>query len=107
MATVETPSAAHTEAAPILRRCRAAVAGQDAVTALTTEILPRPGGMSDLDYGGYLARALYMNATQRTHDSLVGLVMQKPAQQEMPSAVADLASYIDGRGSRLEDFARM
>ena len=45
-------------AAPILRRCRAAVAGQDAVTALTTEILPRPGGMSDLDYGGYLARAL-------------------------------------------------
>lgn len=107
MATVETPSAAHTEAAPILRRCRAAVAGQDAVAALTTEILPRPGGMSDLDYGGYLARALYMNATQRTHDSLVGLVMQKPAQQEMPSAVADLASYIDGRGSRLEDFARM
>lgn len=107
MATVETPSAAHTEAAPILRRCRAAVAGQDAVAALTTEILPRPAGMTEREYGSYVARALYMNATQRTHDSLVGMVMQKPAQAEMPNALADLASYIDGRGSRLEDFARM
>lgn len=107
MATVETPSAAHTEAAPILRRCRAAVAGQDAVVALTTEILPRPAGMTDGEYGSYLTRSLYMNATQRTHDSLVGMVMQKPAQAEMPNALADLASYIDGRGSRLEDFARM
>lgn len=107
MATVETPSAAHTEAAPILRRCRAAVAGQDAVAALTTDILPRPAGMTEREYGSYIARALYMNATQRTHDSLVGMVMQKPAQAEMPNAMADLASYIDGRGSRLEDFARM
>ena len=107
MATVETPSAAHTEAAPILRRCRAAVAGQDAVAALTTDILPRPAGMTEREYGSYIARALYMNATQRTHDSLVGMVMQKPAQAEMPNALADLASYIDGRGSRLEDFARM
>ena len=107
MATVETPSAAHTEAAPILRRCRAAVAGQDAVAALTTDILPRPAGMTEREYGSYVGRALYMNATQRTHDSLVGLVMQKPAQAEMPNALADLASYIDGRGSRLEDFARM
>lgn len=107
MATVETPSAAHTEAAPILRRCRAAVAGQDAVAALTTDILPRPAGMTEREYGSYVGRALYMNATQRTHDSLVGMVMQKPAQSEMPNSLVDLASYIDGRGSRLEDFARM
>lgn len=107
MATVETPSAAHTEAAPILRRCRAAVAGQDAVAALTTDILPRPAGMAEREYGSYVGRALYMNATQRTHDSLVGMVMQKPAQSEMPKALSDLTSYIDGRGSRLEDFARM
>lgn len=91
----------------MLARCRAAVAGGDAVSGMGPVALPRPGGMVDAEYGGYLTRALYMNATQRTHDSLVGLVMQRPAQSEMPPAVADLASYIDGRGSRLEDFARM
>ena len=91
----------------MLARCRAAVAGSDAVRALGAAILPRPGGMIDAEYAGYAGRALYMNATQRTHDSLVGLVMQKPAQSEMPPRLAELASYIDGRGSRLEDFARI
>ena len=107
MATVETPSAAHTKAAAMLARCRSAVSGGDAVAAMRQLVLPRPGGMVDGEYDSYLTRALYMNATQRTHDSLVGLVMQRPAQASMPTVLSDLVSYIDGRGSRLEDFARM
>ena len=107
MATVETPSAAHTKAAAMLARCRSAVSGGAAVAAMRQLVLPRPGGMVDGEYDSYLTRALYMNATQRTHDSLVGLVMQRPAQSSMPTVLSDLVSYIDGRGSRLEDFARM
>lgn len=107
MATVETPSAAHTKAAAMLARCRSAVSGGAAVAGMRQLVLPRPGGMVDGEYDSYLTRALYMNATQRTHDSLVGLVMQRPAQSSMPAALSDLVSYIDGRGSRLEDFARM
>lgn len=106
MATVETPSAAYVEAADMIRRCRAAVAGSDHVRSLGTILLPKPSGMTDPDYSGYLARALYVNATQRTHDALVGMVMGKPAAAEIPSALSGLADYIDGRGSRLEDFAR-
>lgn len=106
MANVATPSEWHTENSPVWARCRAAIEGGDAVRALGTAIVPAIGGMDRREFSGYLQRATYMNASQRTLDALVGLVMQKPAQYEMPPALEELATYIDGRGGRIEDFAR-
>lgn len=106
MATVETPSAWHVANLPRWQRCRAAIAGADEVRALGEMVVPNTAGMTPREYDGYMARASYMNAAQRTLDAMVGLVMMKPASSEMPDQVAELASYIDGRGGRLEDFTR-
>lgn len=106
MADVASPSPWHLDNQPVWRRCRAAVAGGDAVRAMGTAIVPNIAGMSDKEFDGYLLRATYLNAVQRTLDALVGLVMMKPAQSEMPPALQEFADHIDGRGGRLEDFAR-
>lgn len=106
MANAATASAWHVENGPIWSRCRAAIAGGDAIRAMGSAIVPRVSGMEEPEFKGYLLRASYMNASQRTLDMLVGLVMQKPAQSGMPPALEELAAHIDGRGGRLEDFAR-
>lgn len=106
MANAATASAWHVENAPIWKRCRVAIAGGDAVRAMGSEIVPAISGMSRGEFDGYLRRASYMNASQRTLDALVGLVMQKPAQTDIPPALEELTDHIDGRGGRLEDFAR-
>lgn len=103
---VESFSAWHTDNAPTWERCRAAVAGGNRVRDGGEAYLPRPGGLTGAEYDAYAARALYFNASQRTHDGLVGMVMSRPAQAKYPAALDEIVSYIDGRGSRLEDFAR-
>lgn len=88
-------------------RMRAALEGLDAVTAAGVIYLPKPGGMDEVEYSHYLARATWFGATARTHESLVGLVMAKPALTEMPPALATLAERMNRSGLRLEDMARM
>lgn len=103
---VETYSKWHTDNEGMWERCRAAVAGSEAIKASTATFLPQPSGMEDAEFTDYVARALYLNATQRTHDGLIGMVMGKPAQEDIPPGLREAVDYIDGRGSRLEDFAR-
>lgn len=103
---VASPSQWHLENEGVWKLCRAAVAGGDAVRAVGAEIVPNIAGMSEAEFSGYLLRATYLNAVQRTLDALVGLVMMKPAQSEIPPALQAFADHIDGRGGRLEDFAR-
>ena len=103
---VNSPSMWALSRAPLYRRCRAAIDGGDAVKLLGVEHLPKPGGMSEADYSGYLLRALYFNATQRTHDAFVGMVMGKPAAVETPPALAEIVDNIDGAGTTLETFTR-
>lgn len=103
---VESFSSWHAENAPIWERCRAAVRGSDAVKGAGEAFLPKPSGMDEAEYDAYVQRALYFNAAQRTHDGLVGMVMGRPAFEEIPAGLSEAIDYIDGRGSRLEDFAR-
>lgn len=106
MASVDTPGAYHRDNADKWRRCRDFVSGADAVKAAGAVYVPRPSGLDDREFRDYVARGSFFNATQRTVDSLIGLVMAKPPAIEMPAELEALALNLDGAGSTAEDFAR-
>lgn len=64
--------------APLWRRVRDAVAGEDAIKAASTKYLPRPNehdtsAQELARYDSYLRRAVYYNATGRTLAGLIGV----------------------------------
>lgn len=88
------------------RRCRDAVAGQDAVHKAGVSYLPKLEGQNDPEYGAYKARALYYNASGRTLEGLIGLIFRKPPMVKLPDALADLAQDVDTAGTPLETLCR-
>lgn len=86
---------------------RDVLAGSKAVKKKTTAYLPQPNA-SDISkenlarYEAYVARAVFYNATARTHHSLVGQVFAKPVSYKLPSSIEALTSNIDGAGVSLE-----
>lgn len=103
---VDTPSEYYIKHKGQWRKCRDFVDGSDAVKHGGARYLPRPSGLDDEEFRNYVQRGAFFNASQRTVDSLVGLVMAKPPAVEMPDGIAALADYFDGKGSKAEDFAR-
>ena len=94
------------ENAPVYSRCRATVAGGDAVKALGAEHLPPLSGADFDANAAYLQRALFFNATQRTLDAFVGMALAKPAAKVIPAALEPIAEDMDGAGTTLETFVR-
>jgi hypothetical protein len=103
---VDTPSDFYAENLPKWQMCRDFVAGAWAVKRAADDYVPRPDGLDDAEFAAYIRRGSFFNATQRTVDSLVGLVMAKPPVVEMDAQLAQFADYFDGAGSTAEDFAR-
>ncbi|WP_191569076.1 DUF4055 domain-containing protein [Paracoccus yeei] len=103
---VDTPGAFHVANIAKWRRCRDFMAGADAVKAAGAEYAPRPSGLDDGEFKGYLMRGTFFNATQRTVDSLIGLVMAKPPAVDMPASLEEMTWDFDGAGSTAEDYAR-
>lgn len=103
---VESLSAWHAANSARWQRCRDAIAGSDAVKLSGDVHLPRPSGLKDAEFADYISRAVYFNASQRTHEAFVGMVMGRPPERQLPASLEEVAEYIDGAGSSLEDFAR-
>lgn len=103
---VDTPGAFHAAYIDKWRRCRDFVAGADAVKEAGNLYVPRPSGLSNAEFGDYLQRGTFFNATQRTVDSLIGLIMAKPPTVSMSTALETLIEDFDGAGSTAEDYAR-
>lgn len=59
------------------KRCRDAVAGEDAIKAAGTAYLPMLSGQDSSEYQSYLGRALFYGASERTVQGLVGAVMRR------------------------------
>lgn len=66
--------------------------------------LPRLGDQSDADYAGYLSRAMFFNASNRTLDGMSGLVMSRPPRESMAAAVKKMAEDITLTGRSLFSF---
>ena len=103
---VDTPSEYIRLNRPRWKKCRDFVEGADAVKAGGSLYVPWPSGLARDEFDAYVQRGAFFNASQRTVDSLVGLVMAKPPVVSMGAALKRLADYFDGSGSTAEDFAR-
>lgn len=94
---------------PDWQQCRRCVEGQRAIKAETTEYLPPQGACMTDDngavnsfYTAYISRALFVNYSGRTVDSLVGLAFKTDpeANWDAMANVAYLEENIDGDGNR-------
>ena len=88
------------------KKCRDAIAGEEAVKRGKENYLPRPSGMDDNDYIGYITRAQFFNATGRTLDGLAGLIGRKPAIVDVPEGMETYLDNVDGKGHSLQQFIK-
>lgn len=89
--------------------CRDVVVGQRAVHKAGRAYLPELGGQTQAEYDAYKMRALFMNATGRTVEGLVGLVFRKdPVLGKLftQAPFKDYAQDIDMAGTSLAGFAQ-
>lgn len=91
---------------PKWRRCRDALAGQDAVHAGTTQYLPALSGQEPQEYDAYLHRTGFYPAAGRTWQGLLGLVFRQSPTQEAPEAAETLLEDVTLSGITAEAFAR-
>jgi len=103
---VDTPGAFYRANIDTWTRCRDFVAGADAVKAAGALYAPRPSGLGDDEFKAYIQRGTFFNATQRTVDSLTGLVMAKPPVVSMSAGLEAIIEDFDGAGATAEDYAR-
>lgn len=75
-------------------RARDVFAGEDAVKAAGKRYLPRLDSQTDGEYDAYRARASFFNATARTADGFVGLILRREATVKLPD---DRPESGDGR----------
>lgn len=87
-------------------RCRAAVAGQDAVHDGKQAYLPRLSEQTDAEYDAYRTRTPWYGATGRTLDGLVGMIFRSAPRFEAPAALKVFAEDITLGGVTLDGIAR-
>lgn len=93
----------YTAAMPWWVDTRVAVAGTPALMATPYLYLPDPAPLDQCDeararYNGYLARAVYLNATGRTKVSLMGIALSDWPTLEVPTAMEYVETDADGAG---------
>jgi hypothetical protein len=110
---VDLRHAQYLDALPGWERARDVIAGERRIKARGELYLPRLEGQSDVDYAAYRDRACFYNGTQRTHESLLGLVFRSAGVLKLPedgsSAAAGLRRFVgsvDYVGLDFEAFAR-
>lgn len=69
--------------------------------------LPKPSGMDEEDYKGYITRAQFFNAAGRTLDGLVGMIDRKPCIVKVPKGMEKYLENVDGKGHTFEQFVEM
>ena len=92
---------------PKWQKCRDAIAGEDEIKFKKEKYLPKPSGMDELDYKGYIGRAQFFNAGGRTLDGLAGMLNRKPAIIEVPEGMEKYLENVDGKGHTIQQFIDM
>jgi len=105
--SVETVHPLYTENAPLWQKVEDCINGQEAVRKAAEVYLPRPSGMDDLDYKGYLERAVFTMFTARAAEGLYGQIFSKlPEKQgEIPELFQDFLDNADKSGTSIDQFA--
>ena len=94
-------------------RARDVYAGEDAVKAAGTRYLPRLDSQSDEEYLAYKSRASFFNASGRTADGFVGLILRRLPVFKIPEgnsgagrAMSRLLHDADMLGTTLVAYAK-
>ncbi len=67
-------------------RARDVFAGEDAIKLGGVRYLPRLDAQTDPEYSAYKTRAAFFNATARTADGFVGLILRREATVKLPGS---------------------
>lgn len=86
--------------------CRDAIEGEDAVkgAARRENYLPKPDGMSDAEYTGYVKRAEFCPFAGRTLAGVHGLMFRKQVDVKLPKGSEKYIENVDGKGSTFYSF---
>lgn len=87
-------------------RARDASAGQDAIHAKGEIYLPRIDGWDDKKYRNFLKRTTYYNASGRTLDGLVGMIMKKDPVIEQ-TGIDNIIDDVDLHGNKIASVIQM
>lgn len=90
---------------PIQEKCVRAYEGQDAVHAAGVKDLPKLKDQDNDSYQAYKSRATFFNATARTVEGLVGMVMRKTPAVEADAGIKTLLDDVDMQGTSVNEFA--
>lgn len=105
MAYVETKHADYNKKAPIWRKCRDMIEGQEAIHEGGTIYLDKLTGQSEEEYIAYKNRATVYNASQRTVQAMTGVLFRKNATFMFPESLKSYLENIDMNGTPLTTFA--
>lgn len=92
---------------PVYKAIRDVIAGPSVVKAARDTYLPipDPGDRSseyrNARYAGYLQRAIFFEATGRTHEGYVGQMFYRETQVELPPLLKVMIEDVDGSGTSL------
>jgi hypothetical protein len=95
----------YTARSPQWVRCRDVVAGEDAVHAKGVAYLAKLSEQTEAEYKAYVQRAPFYNATARTIDGLVGMVLRKEPTVEAPAALDAIRADMTLAGCALPELA--
>lgn len=106
MPAVNTVHPIYAKLKPRWAMVRDAVEGEYAVKAAEEVYLPKLLGTGELEYKAYVHRALFLEATRRTLQGLVGMIMQKAPQIDAKDATKEsILKNITKGGMTINGFA--
>lgn len=89
--------------APMWKKCRDVVAGQNAIHLAGEKYLPKLTGETAAKFAARLARTLFFNASSRTLYGLVGMLFRKEPEYKVSPATEPMLDDVTQTGKTLED----
>ncbi len=103
--SVKTTHRDYDKFAPKWKRCRDAVAGQDAIHAAGESYLPKLKDETADDYAARLKRSDFFNGTWRTIDGLGGMAFRKAPTVEVPAGIEGHLADVNMAGADMDALA--
>lgn len=96
----------YTNYSKIWQKMRDCINGQESIHKGGEKYLPRLDKQTQAQYQAYKGRALFLAATSRTVDSMVGQVFRKHPEIEIPPAMEQWADDITASGVSIEQLCK-
>lgn len=91
--------------APLWRKCRLVLEGEEAVKEAGTEFLPSLSGQTAAEYDAYKDRAMFFGAAGRTRSVMLGAVFTVPPSVQAPPSMMPMLKHVTRGGHSIETFS--